>query len=85
MDTAGPGSGTEHERTRAAEEVRECVQRTRSLPVEQVIGDVVFILLNAAQAKLGGRDDQLLIDLSTVAHELTSKSTRCWDSCGWAG
>ena len=69
MDTAAQGSGAEHERASSAEDVREYVQRMRSLPVEQVIGDVVFSLLNAAQVKLGRRDARLLIDLSTVAHE----------------
>ena len=69
MDTAGPGSGAEHEWTQPAEDVREYVQRMRSLPVEQVIRDVMFSLLNAAQVKLGRRDARLLIDLSTVAHE----------------
>jgi hypothetical protein len=71
VDTAGPGSGAEHERTRSAEDVGEYAQRMRSLPVEQVIGDAVFSLLNAAQVKLGRRDARLLIDLSTVAHEHT--------------
>lgn len=69
MDTAGPGSGAEHEPARAAEDVREYVQRVRSLPVGQVIGDVVFSLLNAAQVKLGRRDARLLIDMATVALE----------------
>ena len=32
---------------------REHVRRMRSLPVEQVTGDIVFSLLNAAQVKLG--------------------------------
>jgi hypothetical protein len=69
VDTAGPGSGADHDRTRSAEDVREYAQRMRSLPVEQVIADVVFSLLNAAQVKLGRRDARLLIDLGTVAHE----------------
>jgi hypothetical protein len=69
VDTAGPGSGAEYERARPAEDAAEYVQRLRSLPVEQVIGDVVFTLLNAAQVKLGRRDARLLIDLATVAHE----------------
>ncbi len=69
VDTAGPGSGAEHEGRRSAEDVAEYVQRLRSLPVEQVIGDVVFSLLNAAQVKLGRRDARLLIDLATVARE----------------
>ena len=41
----------------------------RSLPVDQVLGDVLFSLLNAAQVKLGRRDARLLIDVSAVAHE----------------
>ena len=69
MDTEGPGAGAEQERARSAEDVREYVQRIRSLPVEQVIGDVMFSLLNAAQVKLGRRDARLLIDVSTVALE----------------
>ena len=63
------GSGAEHERARPAEDAAEYVHRLRSLPAEQVIGDVVFSLLNAAQVKLGRRDARLLIDLATVAHE----------------
>jgi hypothetical protein len=69
MDAAAPDSGAEHERTLPADEVRERLRRLRSLPVEQVIGDAVFTLLNAAQVKLGRRDARLLIDVSTVAHE----------------
>jgi hypothetical protein len=41
----------------------------RSLPVEQLVADVVLSLLNAAQVKLGRRDARLLIDLGTVVHE----------------
>ncbi len=69
MDTAGPGSGAEDERARSAEDVRKYVQRLRALPVEQLIADVLFSLLNAAQVKLGRRDARLLIDLSAVARE----------------
>jgi hypothetical protein len=69
MDTEGPGSGAEPQQTRPGDDVREYVQRMRSLPVEQVIGDVLFSLLNAAEVKLGRRDARLLIDVSTVAHE----------------
>lgn len=69
MDTAGPGSGAADERARAAEDVREYAQRLRALPVEQLIADVLFSLLNAAQVKLGRRDARLLIDLSAVAHQ----------------
>jgi hypothetical protein len=69
VDTAPPGSGAEHEATVPADEVGERLRRMRSLPVEQVIAEVVFTLLNAAQVKLGRRDARLLIDVSTVAHE----------------
>jgi hypothetical protein len=69
VDTPGPGGGTEQERARSADDAREYVQQIRSLPVEQVIGDVLFSLLNAAQIKLGRRDARLLIDVSTVALE----------------
>ncbi len=68
METVGPG-GAEQEQSRSAEDVREYVQRLRSLPVEQVISDVMFSLLNAAQVKLGRRDARLLIDVTAVAHE----------------
>jgi hypothetical protein len=69
VDTAEPGSGAGGEGARSAEEAREYVQQIRSLPVEQIIGDVVFSMLNAAQIKLGRRDARLLIDLSAVAQE----------------
>jgi hypothetical protein len=67
VDSAGPGGGAEHDRTPSAEDVGEYARRMRSLPVEQVIADVVFTLLNAAQVKLGRRDARLLIDVSSVA------------------
>lgn len=69
METLGPDSGAEQEQARSAEDVREYVQRVRALPADQIIGDVVFSLLNAAQVKLGRRDARLLIDVSTVALE----------------
>jgi hypothetical protein len=68
MDTAD-SRGADHEQTTSPDDVREQLQRLRSLPADQVIGDVVFSLLNAAQVKLGRRDARLLIDVSTVAHE----------------
>jgi hypothetical protein len=71
VDTAEPGSGAGDEPARSAEDAREYVQQIRSLPVEQIIGDVLFSLLQAAQIKLGRRDARLLIDLSAVAHEHT--------------
>ena len=69
MGTAEPGDGTGQEQAESAEDAREYVRRLRSLPVDQVIGEVMFSLLNAAQVKLGRRDARLLIDVSSVAHE----------------
>ena len=53
----------------AGNEAAEQPRRIRALPVDQVIADVVFSLLHAAQVKLGRRDARLLIDVSAVAHE----------------
>lgn len=47
------------------EQVREYLAQLRSAPAEHVVGDVVFGLVNAAQAKLGRRDARLFIDLVT--------------------
>ena len=69
MDTAGPDSGARDDQARPEDDVRGYAQRMRALPVDQVIGDIVFSLLNAAQVKLGRRDARLLIDVSAVAHE----------------
>lgn len=69
MGTAGPGEGAEHERERDSQEARDYVRQLRSLPVDQLVGDVLFSLLNAAQVKLGRRDARLLIDTTAVAHE----------------
>ena len=69
MDIEEPDGGTGQEEARSAEDAREYVRRMRSLPVDQVIGEVLFSLLNAAQIKLGRRDARLLIDVSAVALE----------------
>jgi hypothetical protein len=69
VDTEEPGTGAEDERALSEEDVREYARQLRSLPVEQVMGDVLFSLLNAAQVKLGRRDARLLIDVSAVAYE----------------
>ena len=69
MEAEGPGKGAGHEPAGSAEDARKFMQQMRSLPVDQVIGDVMSTMLSAAQVKLGRRDARLLIDLSTVAHE----------------
>lgn len=68
MATPRSGDGAEHERA-DSEDARGYVRRLRSLPVDQVIGDALFRMLNAAHVKLGRRDARLLIDVTTVAHE----------------
>ena len=72
MGTDGPdGAGQEdgQEEERSAQEPAEFARRLRSLPVDQILGDFLFNLLNAAQLKLGRRDARLLIDVAAVAHE----------------
>jgi len=69
VGTPGPGDEAGHEREQDSEDVREYARRLRSLPVDRVVGDVLFSLLNAAQVKLGRRDARLLIDVTAVAHE----------------
>jgi hypothetical protein len=68
-ETAGPAGGAGHEHEPPDDEAREYVRQLRSLPVGQLLGEVMFSLLNAAQVKLGRRDARLLIDVCTVAHE----------------
>ena len=51
------------------EQFREYLKTLRSVPAEQVVAEIIFGVLNAAQAKLGRRDGRLLIDLSAVMHE----------------
>jgi hypothetical protein len=67
VGAAGPGGAGQGEEL-SAEDAREYARRLRSLPVDQVLGDFLFSLLNAAQVKLGRRDARLLIDVTAVAH-----------------
>lgn len=72
MGTPEPGDKAEHDQahdSQDAKDAREYARRLRSLPVDQVVRQVLFSLLNAAQVKLGRRDARLLIDVATVAHE----------------
>lgn len=69
MSTPEPAGGDGQEQAPSADDVRDYVHRMRVLPVDQVLRDVLFSLLNAAQVKLGRRDARLLIDVSAVAHE----------------
>jgi hypothetical protein len=67
-DTGKPEPDRGSDRPELSEEdIREYTRRLRSLPVEQVIGEAMFTLLNAAQVKVGRRDARLLIDVVTVS------------------
>jgi hypothetical protein len=66
--TAGPGDAEDADE-RSAQDAREYVRRLRSLPVDQVLAEFLFGLLQTAQVKLGRRDARLLIDMTAVAHE----------------
>lgn len=68
MGTAGPGGGGQEDE-RSADDASEYALRLRALPVDQILGEILYGLLNAAQVKLGRRDARLLIDVTAVAHE----------------
>jgi hypothetical protein len=46
------------------QEIREYLAQLRGAPAAQVVSEVLYGLLNAAQAKLGRHDGRLMIDLS---------------------
>jgi hypothetical protein len=59
-----------HDQSRpAADDAAEIVKQLRSAPADEIVAEAFFMLLNAAQIKLGRRDARLLIDLSTVMLE----------------
>lgn len=74
MDTAEPGGAGQADE-QSAEDAREAAgadeyaRQLRAFPVDQVLRDFLFSLLNAAQVKLGRLDARLLIDVTAVAHE----------------
>jgi hypothetical protein len=68
MGTAEPGEPGQ-DGGPSTDDLRDYARRLRVLPVDQVLGDFLFSMLNAAQAKLGRRDARLLIDVAAVAHE----------------
>jgi hypothetical protein len=93
VDTRKPEPGRGPDRTEPSQEdIRDYTRRLRPLPVDQVIGEVMFTLLNAAQVKVGRRDARLLIDVVSVwlSHargylqpSWPSRWTVCWGSCAW--
>jgi hypothetical protein len=68
MDAGKPEPDRGSDRSDLSEQdIRDYARQLRSLPVEQVIGEVMFTLLNAAQVKVGRRDARLLIDVVGVS------------------
>lgn len=66
-DATGTASGPAAEGQQVSEEqAREYVKKLREAPAEQVVTEMISVLLNAAQVKLGRRDARLLIDLSSL-------------------
>ena len=68
MGTAEPGDAGQGGEP-PADDAGDYARRLRVLGVDQVLGDFLFSMLNAAQVKLGRRDARLLIDVAAVAHE----------------
>lgn len=68
-DASGPASGPASDEQVSEEEAQEYVKKLREAPAEQVVTEMISVLLNAAQVKLGRMDARLLIDLSSVVIE----------------
>jgi hypothetical protein len=66
---AGRAGEQSAEGAREAAGADEYARQLRAFPVDQLLRDFLFSLLNAAQVKLGRRDARLLIDVTAVAHE----------------
>ena len=54
------------------EEMRAYLQELRDTPVGQVLTEVLSVLLNAAQVKLGRHDGRLVLDTVAVLTEATA-------------
>jgi hypothetical protein len=51
------------------EEVREYVEKLRVAPAEQILAEMLYTSINAAQVKLGRKDARLFIDFSALMLE----------------
>jgi hypothetical protein len=65
--SSGESEGTGEDLTE--EEIREYVDRLRVAPAQQILAEMLFNTLNAAQVKLGRRDARLFIDVSALMQE----------------
>jgi hypothetical protein len=62
-DAQGTGGGP------TEEEVREYVDKLRAAPAEQILAEMLYTALNAAQVKLGRKDARLFIDCTALMHQ----------------
>lgn len=63
--STGSGSGSRPDRGEpriSIEDARKYVEQLRPSPAHRIVADVVYMVLNAAQAKQGRRDARPLID-----------------------
>jgi hypothetical protein len=51
------------------EEVREYVDKLRAAPAQQILAEMLYTALNAAQVKLGRKDARLFIDFTALMHQ----------------
>jgi len=62
-DAEGTGEGP------TEEEIREYVDKLRGAPAQQILAEMLYTALNAAQVKLGRNDARLFIDLTALMHQ----------------
>jgi hypothetical protein len=62
----GPNPETEPDDGLTEDEVREYVEKLRATPAQQLVVEMLFNAVNAAQVKLGRKDARLFIDLSAL-------------------
>lgn len=70
MSDTNPPQGVGQQPTE--EEMRAYLQELRDTPVGQVITEVLSVLLNAAQVKLGRHDGRLVLDVVALINDTTA-------------
>jgi hypothetical protein len=66
-EAAGGAEG--HDSPLTEDDVRQYVEKLRSAPAQQILTEMMFTSLNAAQVKLGRKDARLFIDLTALLAE----------------
>jgi hypothetical protein len=65
--TGGPEGGDDS--ALSEEEIKQYVEQLRSAPAQQILTEMMFNSLNAAQVKLGRKDARLFIDFTALMCE----------------